>query len=348
MLKKVFLLLFLILIIQEGITQNNDLNISFETFDLKDTSIRAIEVVNDSTVWFAGSNGKFGRIINSKIEMDSIIFNDKPVNFRSAAFNGKNIFILSIESPALLFKIDPFTEKINDPEMVYREDHEKVFYDSMTFFDEQNGIAMGDPTDNCLSVILTTDGGDTWHKVSCNNIPEIAVGEAAFAASNTNVSVYKDKAWLVTGGKKARVYYSNDLGKNWIVYESPIVQGKTMTGIFTADFFDENRGIIMGGNWEEKLNLTATKALTKDGGKTWNLVDNNSLPGYISCVKYIPESKGKKLIAVSSEGIYYSINEGNKWNKISDNGYFSIQFTNKSSAWLSGHQKIAKMIITEN
>ena len=112
MLKKVFLLLFLILIIQEGITQNNNLNISFDTFELKGTSIRAIEVVNDSTVWFAGSNGKFGRIINSKIEMDSIIFNDKPVNFRSAAFNGKNIFILSIESPALLFKIDPFTEKI--------------------------------------------------------------------------------------------------------------------------------------------------------------------------------------------------------------------------------------------
>ena len=348
MLKKLFLLIFFFLITILSKAQNKDIKIDLTIFELKNTSIRAMAVVNDSTVWFAGGNGKFGRIINSEIEMDSIRYKNTPLNFRSIGFNGKHVFILSIENPALLYKIDPFTDKMDHPEMVYLESHEKIFYDSMDFFDEQRGIAMGDPTDNCLSVILTSDGGNTWDKIKCKNLPEIIEGEAAFAASNTNISIYKKNVWLVTGGSKARVFYSKNLGKKWDVYDTPIVQGGKMTGIFSVDFYDQNNGIIMGGNWEEKSSTTATKALTKNGGKTWNLIDNKSIPGYISCVQYIPETHGKKLVAVSTEGIYYSKNGGVKWEKISDDGFYSIRFIDKNSAWLSGHQKIARMQFAEN
>lgn len=348
MLKKIFVIVFFFFFILQLRAQNKDNNIDLEIFELKNTSIRAIEVVNDSTVWFAGAKGKFGRIINSGVEMDSIIFNDKAVNFRSIAYNGKYIFVLSIENPALLFKIDPYTNKINHPEIVYKERHEKVFYDAMAFFDERRGIAMGDPTDNCLSVILTSDGGNTWQKINCKNLPEIIEGEAAFAASNTNIAIYNKNVWLVTGGKKARVFHSKNLGKKWDVYDTPIVQGKNMTGIFSVDFYDENRGVIMGGNWEEKSNTTATKALTKDGGKTWKLIDNNSIPGYISCVKYVPDTNGKELVAVSTEGIFYSDNGGVIWKKMSNAGFYSIYFIDKNSAWLSGHQKIARMQLNDN
>ncbi len=343
MLKKFFTLVFLFLFMLQFWAQNEDINLDLHIFEIKNTSIRAIEVVNDTTVWFSGANGKYGRIINSDVEMDSVIFKDVALNFRSIAFNGKNIFILSIENPAVLFKIDPFEAKINNQKIVYKEEDEKVFYDAMTFLDGQRGIAMGDPTESCLSVILTSDGGNSWQKVNCKNLPEIIDGEAAFAASNTNIAVYNKHVWLVTGGKKARVFYSKNFGKKWIVYDTPIVQGGKMTGIFSVDFYDENNGIIMGGNWEEKSNTIASKALTKDGGKTWKLIDNNSIPGYISCVKYIPETNGKEIVAVSTEGIFYSNTEGVNWKKLSDEGFYSINFINKNSAWLSGHQKIARM-----
>ena len=343
MLKKFFTIVFLFLLIPQLWAQNEHINLDLHIFDIKNTSIRAIEVVNDSTVWFAGAKGKFGRIINSDVEMDSIIYNDVALNFRSIAFNGENIFILSIENPAVLFKIDPFELTLNNQKIVYKEEHEKVFYDAMTFFDGQRGIAMGDPTESCISVILTTDGGNSWQKLNCKNLPEIIDGEAAFAASNSNIAVHEKHVWLVTGGKKARVFYSKDFGKKWTVYDTPIVQGSKMTGIFSVDFYDENNGIIMGGNWEEKSSTIASKALTKDGGKTWKLIDNNSIPGYISCVKYIPETNGKELVAVSTEGIFYSNTEGVKWIKLSDEGFYSIKFINKNSAWLSGNQKIARM-----
>ncbi len=339
---KIFSLLSFILVLQIP-AQNRDNNINLKVFEIKKTSIRAIEVVNDSTVWFAGANGKFGRITNSEIELDSIIHNNNTLNFRSIAYNGAHIFIMSIEDPAIMFKIDPNNHRIDKPKIVYQESHEKVFYDSLSFFDDKNGIAMGDPTDECLSVILTHDGGNSWKKINCENLPRVFDGEAAFAASDTNIAIFKNKVWIVTGGKKARVFVSNNLGKDWEVYDTPIVQGETMTGIFTVDFYNENVGIIMGGNWEDKSNTKATKALTNDGGKTWQLIDNEIIPGYISCVKYIPDTKGTKILAVSTEGIYRSDDKGNSWKKISDEGYYSIKFVNKNTAWLSGHQKIAKL-----
>lgn len=340
--KYLFLTLMLLLLFFKIQAQNITIT-NFKEFEIKSTSIRAIEVINDSTVWFAGSNGKFGRIINNNVQLDSITFNNKKLHFRSIAFNGESIFILSIENPAILYKIATFGKKINLPKIVYQESHNKVFYNAMQFFDSKNGIAMGDPTDNCLSVVLTHNGGKTWAKLNCKNLPILTEGEAAFAASNTNIAISEKNVWLVTGGKKARVFYSNNLGLNWKVAETPITQGGKMTGIFTVDFYDNKNGIIMGGNWEKKSSTHATKAITKNGGKTWSLIAKNQLPGYISSVQYIPNTEGKKLIAVSTEGIFYSKNKGKLWSKISNKSYYSIQFLNKNTAWLSENNKIAKM-----
>jgi hypothetical protein len=311
------------------------------SFELPDTSVRAIEVIDENTLWFAGSGGKYGRIRNGEMEMDSIEFEGKFPQFRAIAFNGKHVFILSIENPALLYKIDPI-KPLGEFELVYKEVHENVFYDSMLFTDENNGIGMGDPIGDCLSVIRTSDGGNTWQKTNCDDLPEVFEGEAAFAASNSNLTAVHHKIWMVTGGAKARIFISDDQGKSWNAKDTPMVQGGKMTGIFTADFYDENNGIIMGGNWEEKKNGTNSKALTFDGGKNWTSIDSDT-PGYISCVQYVPYSKGKKLVAVSTEGIYYSVDAGKNWNKIKDKGYYSLRFSGPNEIWFSGHEEIVKL-----
>ena len=120
--------------------------------------------------------------------------------------------------------------KNNKIEIVYKEQNEKVFYDSMQFFDELNGIAMGDPTNECLSILITRDGGNTWGKIDCEYLPKIAAGEAAFAASNTNIAIVGENAWIVTGGLKSRVFHTSDMGLRWKVYNTPIIQGKNTTG----------------------------------------------------------------------------------------------------------------------
>src|SRR5690606_30831511 len=121
---------------------------------------------------------------------------------------------------------------------------ENVFYDSMAFWNEKEGIAMGDATDSCLSILITRDGGNHWEKLKCDLLPKVERGEAAFAASNSNIALFGDHAWIATGGKRARVFHSADKGKSWEVFDTPILQGRAMTGIYSIAFFDEKTGVI--------------------------------------------------------------------------------------------------------
>jgi photosystem II stability/assembly factor-like uncharacterized protein len=229
--------------------------------------------------------------------------------------------------------------------LVYREDHESVFYDSMTFLNSKDGIALGDPTDNCLSLLMTRDGGDSWAKIPCDDLPETFDGEAGFAASDSNIATFGDSIWVATGGSKARIWRSADKGEHWETFETPMVQGKSMTGIFSLDFSGPNEGIIMGGNWEDKDNGSKTKALTRDGGKTWVLVSEGKMPGYISCVQYLPGSEGREIMAVSTQGVFYSGDRGLTWSKVSEEGFYSLRFENRESAWLSRNNEIVHAIL---
>ena len=304
------------------------------------SSMRAIEIIDVNHVAFAGSRGDVGVIS----EQDSIVFKQSIKydtiipHFRSLAYVKENIFALAVGNPALLYKV---TE--NSVELVYEEHHPNVFYDSMHFFDDVNGIAMGDSIEGCLSIILTNDSGESWTKIPCENLPPSADGENAFAASDTNISIYKDHVWIATGGKKARVFHSANKGKDWEVYDTPIIQGIETTGIYSIDFYDELSGIICGGDFTNKFGDSANKAITKDGGKTWTLVGSTFPPKYVSCVQYIPNSDAKEIIAVSTNGVFKSSNGGLQWAKIEEEGFYTVRVVDNKTFWLAGANKIKKM-----
>lgn len=336
------LLLFIFYACKDNYIVRNSINLTVEKFNLDSTSIRALEIINDSSVVYAGSQGEIGIVSASGrfIAPKKIINDSIDLHFRALAHTNTAVYALAIGDPALLYQYK--NNKIN---LVYSEKNEKVFYDSMSFFDELNGIAMGDPVDNCLSIIITRDGGNTWKKIDCDNLPPIKEGEAAFAASDTNIAIYEKNAWIATGGSAARVFHTEDMGLSWKVYDTPIIQGKSTTGIYSIAFFDSKQGIICGGDYTDKQGFSANKAITKDGGVTWELVGLNQPPNYISCVQYVPETEGKEIFAVSTNGVFFSNNSGLNWHKVHDEGFYSIRLANKNIAWLSGFEKIAKMKI---
>ena len=226
--------------------------------------------------------------------------------------------------------------------IVYQENDSLAFYDSMAFWDNDTGIAMGDPTDGCLSIIKSIDGGNTWKKISCDVLPESAFGEAAFAASNSNISLYGNNVWIVSGGMKSRVLHSPDRGETWAVYETPIVQGKQMTGIFSCEFFDEKIGIVFGGDWEDKNSNIKNKAITRDGGKTWSLIADGEKPGFRSCIRFLGENSYLPIIAVGIPGISISNDGGINWQDVSQESYYTVR-KGKDMLWLAGKDKIARL-----
>lgn len=313
----------------------NDENQGIREFEI-DCSIRALELENDSICWFAGSKNKFGYTNDfGKTWKENVIKYDTfNLEFRSISVTTKSVFILSVGSPALLFKID---KKTLNYKLVFKETEEKAFYDSMQFWDDENGIAVGDPTENCMSIVLTKDGGNTWNKIACEYLPLAVEGEAAFAASNTNISLVDQKAFIATGGKEANILIGSEYGKSWKKYKTPIIQGEKMTGIFSVDNLSMDTVIIAGGDWSSKENTDNAMAITKDGGINWQLKENN--PGYISCIQFIP--KTKTLVACSTTGIYYSNNLAKSWKKLREESYYSFRISkNGEYLYFSGKNKL--------
>ena len=314
-------------------------SVKIDTLFQDQISIRAIQV-DENKIWYAGDKGRYGfydleasKKTENKISKDSL-----QLEFRSIAQTAKHIFILNVANPALLYQV--LKERMK-AKLVYQENHEKVFYDSMQFWDDKEGIAMGDPISDCLNIITTRDGGDSWHKIQCDKLPKVVDGEAAFAASNTNIVIKGNNTWIVSGGKRSRIFYSGDRGNSWAVFETPIVQGKTMTGIFTADFYDANNGFVAGGDYENRNQNFGNKAITIDGGKTWKIIAENQGFGYASCVQYVPESNGKELVTVGTSGVYYSSDSGVSWKQIAvDASLNTLRFIDRKTAVAAGKNKM--------
>ena len=317
-------------------------SVKIDTLFTDKISIRPISI-SDDKVFYAADKNRVGVIdLNKNSRNEYVIEKDNlKLEFRSIGQTSSSIFIANVGNPAFIYK---FSKDLQQKELVYEEHNEKVFYDSMQFWNDQEGIAIGDPIENCFCMLITRNGGATWTKVTCSNLPDLAEGEAAFAASNTNIVIKGGKTWIVSGGKKARVFFSSDKGKTWSVNNSPVIQGEAMTGIFTADFYNEKIGFIAGGNYEKPNQNFGNKALTLNGGKTWDLVSENQGFGYASCVQFVPDSKGEQLVSVGANGIYYSSDKGNSWKQFSsDSSLFTIRFINKSTAIAAGKNKMVRL-----
>ncbi|WP_272149557.1 WD40/YVTN/BNR-like repeat-containing protein [Tenacibaculum aiptasiae] len=345
--KRISLLILVVIIsfsCKKEYTPRNINSVKITEYKQDSISIRAIQVISENELLYAGSKGALGLTQDGGKSWDikRLNYNDSIIpNFRSIAMNKEGVFALSVANPALLFKVN-----LEKDTLVYKEEHEKVFYDCMKFFDDGlHGIAVGDPTEDCPSILLTIDGGITWSKLPCEKLPKFEEGEAFFAASNTNIAIINKTVWIASGGSKARILKSVDYGNTWEVYNTPIVQGDGPQGIYSIDFYDENNGIAIGGNYSKEDDNYANKAITKDGGKTWTIVANNQNPSYKSCVQYVPNTNGKEIFAVGKTGVSFSNDGGISWKEVSKDKYYAIQFVDENTAWLSGHEKIGKLIL---
>ena len=315
--------------------------LEFSTLLEDKISIRAIEIW-DGKVWYAGTMSKFGyvKIKNPKIK-SQVQLNKMNQEFRVIARFKENFFeTVNIGSPAMFYGVSPYL-KVSE--------HNKVS-DSTVFFDSfkvdaenNNGIMLSDPkSDGSPRFYLTSK--QRFFKSSKINLPKYEKGEAHFAASNSNVALYKNFVWIASGGTKSRVFrFTWDAPNDWQVFETPFIQGSSSQGIYSIDFYNEKFGIAAGGDYTKQSENINNIATTNDGGETWQIQASGKNAGYMTCVKIRPSSKGKEIIAVGDQHISYSADFGKTWIKISDEkGLYTVEWVNKNTLVFAGKNRILK------
>lgn len=332
--KKFFTLIFLVLNLMLFSQQIE----SFETILNDKISIRAIELY-DHKVWYSGTDSKFGYIdLKNPENQKQIKLSEKKLQFRTLAQDENDFYAINIESPAYFFKINKKTLKSE----IFNVDSTKTaFYDSFVIQSKNLGLAISDPTEDGFPNYFNFYNSRNYE---LSNHPKYQKGEAHFAASNSNISMYKGLVWIATGGTASRIFkFGWKYPLFWEVFDTPFIKGKS-AGIYSIDFANEKFGIAVGGDYTKQEANINNIATTNDGGETWQVQASGKNAGYMTCVKIKPGSKGKEIIAIGDKHISYSSDFGKTWKKISDEkGFYVCKWVDKNTVVLAGKDKISVM-----
>ena len=235
-------------------------------------NLRGLSAASADVFWASGTHGTY---LRSTDRGDTWRATQVPgaeaLDFRDVeAFSADLAYLLSA-GPGDQSRIYKTTDGGKTWSLQFTNGDPKGFFDCMSFWDRDHGIAVGDPVNGSFELITTSDGGRNWKPIAANFPPAIN-GEGAFAASGSCIAVEgRTNVWFATGGKVARVFRSVDAGKTWSVAETPIVHGADSSGIFSIAFRDAKHGVIAGGDYKQPEKDAPSLAFTDDGGLTWRL-----------------------------------------------------------------------------
>jgi photosystem II stability/assembly factor-like uncharacterized protein len=294
---------------------------------------RGLCVVSPDVAWVSGTTGTYARTTDrGKTWSVGAVPGAEKLDFRAVkAFGEATAYLLSA-GPGDASRIYKTTDGGKSWVMQFKCADPAAFFDAIAFWDEKNGIALGDPVKGQFQLMVTADAGASWKPLAAKTLPPALPGEGAFAASGTCLVTRGEKdVWFATGGaKSARVFRSKDRGQTWEVSETPVAAGAESAGIFSIAFRDEDHGLIVGGDYRKPNDVGATAAVTSDGGKTWTLLDRR-LP-FRSAVAW---AKGR-WVAVGTSGSHASLDDGATWKPLDRENYNSVGLTPTGEGWAVG------------
>jgi photosystem II stability/assembly factor-like uncharacterized protein len=316
--------------------------------------LQAVSPVNSQIVWASGVNGTFVVTTNGgRTWKAGQVLGAETLQFRDVhAVNARVAYLLS-SGTGTDSRIYKTVDGGASWTLQFTNQNPNAFYDCFDFWNPNHGVSFSDAVPKTggglrFPVIETTNGR-TWQDIG-NRLPTPLTGEAGFAASGTCVATQGgQRAWIATGGTATpRVLVTNDGGRTWNAYNTPLVGGASAGGT-TVAFRDRFHGIIAGGDLASPPTAPAPSqrvAVSSDGGRTWSLVTPPPLPashdgdfgGTVFGLSYVSGMGNQTVVVTGPAGTAWSSNEGrSSWELIPGlTGFWAVAFANHKAGWLVG------------
>ncbi|GAB5519655.1 MAG: oxidoreductase [Rhodothermales bacterium] len=224
-------------------------------------------------------------------------------------------------------------------DLQFMNDEPEGFFDCMSFWDADRGIAMSDAVNGEFILITTDNGGETWTRIDPTIVPDAFPGEGSFASSGTCLITQPDgNVWFGTGasGIEARIFSSMDYGQTWQVSGTPLATDTPSSGTYSLAFWDLNNGLAFGGDFARPDTLLPSVAYTEDGGETWHLTDSFPLKGSVFGSSIVPDMPTPTVVTVAPTGSAYSIDGGHSWTSLDTLNYWTVAFASPDVGWAAG------------
>ncbi len=310
-----------------------------------DADFRGLAVVSAEVAWVSGTKGTYGRTTDAgKTWSAGRVSGAEKLDFRDVEAFGEVTAYLMSAGPGRASRIYRTDDAGKNWVLQFENPEPEGFLDAIAFWDDRNGVALGDPVNGQFQLLLTKDGGTSWKRTPGTRLPPALPHEGVFAASGTClVTQGKNDVWFCTGGAKTgRVFHSADRGRNWTVSETPILAGADSAGAFSIAFRDRDHGMIVGGDYRRPNDPGPTAAATSDGGKTWT--PTRSPLAYRSCVAWSKD----RWVAVGTSGSDVSPDDGANWKPLDHERYNTVGFTAAGQGWAVGPGARIARFVTES
>ncbi|MEL6110883.1 MAG: YCF48-related protein [Planctomycetota bacterium] len=313
------------------------------------SSLRGLCVVDAETLWVSGADNTVLRSVDGGESFENVSPQlDEQLDFRDIhAFDSSRAVILSAGQPARVYVTDDGGKNWN---LAFEHPDPRAFFDALSFWDQDHGIAMSDPIDGRVLLIQTTDGGKTWLELSADRRPKSRQGEAGFAASGTNMRVAGSSViHIALGGAPAgevqptsRIVSSFDGAMSWTNSVVPVPRSES-AGIFSLAFDSGGNGVAVGGDYKQPNLRAGNVAVTKDA-KSWSKPNGTPPSGFRSGVAVRERGDERVWVTVGTNGTDVSTDGGHNWKQASGVGFHAIQFVGQVGFASGADGRIAKWV----
>jgi photosystem II stability/assembly factor-like uncharacterized protein len=302
-----------------------------------DVELRGLAVRDAQHAWASGFGGTVLRTVDgTRWERVAVPMGEK-LDFRDVEWLGGDTVVLLSAGQGEAAKLFQSADGGTTWRLFHTNPEKDGFYDAIAFWDDQNGIVLGDPVKGRFIVRTTANAGRTWYVPKSLQMPPALPGEGAFAASGTCLFALKggNDVWFVTGGGgKSRVFHSSDRGTTWTVTEAPLSAANASSGLFSIAFADAKHGFVTGGDYKQPKFAGLNGARTEDGGATWTPAPV-SKTGFFSAVVPMPGAP-TDWIAVGLAGTAASHDGGKTWTSLGDQPFNAVAFVDPHTGWAVG------------